>query len=68
MMFNVEQIKYKKTTSKKKITIKYVNFEHCNFPMEIDDDENNSIEEFEKIVVIKYQWMFMVFIKNVKIG
>ena len=35
--------------------IKYVNFEHCSFPMEIDDDENNSIEEFEKIVVIKYQ-------------
>ena len=29
-------------------TIKYVNFEHSNFPMEIDDDENNEIEEFEK--------------------
>ena len=29
--------------------IKDVNFEYCNFPMEIDDDINNSIEEFEKI-------------------
>ena len=28
-------------------TSKYVNFENCNFPTEIDDD-NNSIEEFEK--------------------
>ena len=27
---------------------KYVNFDNCNFPMEIDDDVNNSIEEFEK--------------------
>jgi len=27
--------------------IKYVNFEYCNFPMEIDDDINNSKEEFE---------------------
>ena len=23
-------------------------FEYCNFPMKIDDDDNNSIEEFEK--------------------
>ena len=28
--------------------IQYVNFEHCNFPMEVDDDESNEIEEFEK--------------------
>ena len=28
--------------------IKYVNFGHCNFPMEIDDDEINEIAEFEK--------------------
>ena len=27
---------------------KYVNFDSRNFPMEIDDDVNNSIEEFEK--------------------
>ena len=24
------------------------NFEHCNFPMEIDDDEIHEIEEFEQ--------------------
>ena len=29
-------------------TIEYVNFEHYNFHLEIDDDENNEIEEFEK--------------------
>ena len=28
--------------------IQYVNFEHCNCPMEIDDNEINEIEEFEK--------------------
>ena len=28
--------------------VQYLNFEHCNLPMEIDDDENNEIEEFEK--------------------
>ena len=28
--------------------IKYVNFEYCNLPMEIEDDVNNSIEEYEK--------------------
>ena len=26
-----------------------INFEHCNFPMELDDDDEiNEIEEFEK--------------------
>ena len=35
--------------------IRYVNFEHWNFPMEIDDDGNNEVEEFEKIMVIEYQ-------------
>ena len=34
--------------SKKTPAIKYVNFEHSNFPIEIDDDENNEIEEWEK--------------------
>ena len=28
--------------------MKYVNFEYCNFPMEINDGVNNSIEEFER--------------------
>ena len=28
--------------------IQYVNFEYCNFPMEIDDDIDNSIGEFDK--------------------
>ena len=29
---------------------KYANFEYCNFPMEIDDDINISIEEFKEMV------------------
>jgi len=36
--------------------IKYVNFEHSHFPMEINQNGNNEIEEFEKkIMVIEYQ-------------
>ena len=36
------------TGSKDIPSSKYVNSDSCNFPMEIDDDVNNSIEEFEK--------------------
>ena len=32
----------------KKPAIEYANFEHCNFPMKIDDDEINEMEELEK--------------------
>jgi hypothetical protein len=40
---------YDKDKVKKEIlAIQYANFEHCNFPMEIHDDEIHEIEEFEK--------------------
>ena len=35
--------------------------------MEVDDDENNAMKEFEKIMVIEYQERFMVFIKILRI-
>ena len=54
--FNVEYMKYTKNNFLKEKSyydndkfkqeippIKYVNFEYCNFPMEIDDDVNTSI-------------------------
>ena len=57
MQFNVTYMKYAKQHPERKShcdndifneiqAIKYVNFEYCNFPMEIDDDVNNSTEEF----------------------
>ena len=40
---------YDNDRSKKEIpAITFVNFEHCNLLMEIDDDINNSVEEFER--------------------
>ena len=59
MMFNVAYEIYKKQHPERKShydidwckkipAIRYVNFEHWNFPVEIDDDENNEFEEFEK--------------------
>ena len=40
---------YENDKSKNEIpAVQQVNFEHCNFLMEIDDDESNEIEEFEK--------------------
>ena len=33
--------------------IKYVNFEYCNFHMEIDDDESSSIDS-KDITVVEY--------------
>ena len=35
--------------------IQYVNVEHCNFLMEVDDDEISEIEEFENILVLEYE-------------
>ena len=55
MRFNVEYMKYTTTASRKEITLcndrfkkeipamKFVDFEHCHFPMETDDDEHNEI-------------------------
>ena len=37
--------------------ITYVNFDHCNFPMEIDDDVNHSIEEFENYNGNRIGWI-----------
>ena len=54
-IWNIQEITPRKKTHydndkfKKEIpAIKYVNFEHWSFPMEIDDDEINEIDEFEK--------------------